>query len=124
MLPEIAAGIGSGRVAAICCLDTGQPYCFSCFYAFQKDKTALLFKSSPNDPHVALFENGNAVAGSIRPSSPNGPGAQEIRFNGTVGPAPDEAGDYFHRLFPSSRTAPGRMYSIRLDRVRIAAEEK
>ncbi|HEY1005580.1 MAG TPA: hypothetical protein VGD92_00320 [Sphingobacteriaceae bacterium] len=124
MLPEISAGIVSGRVATICCLDSGQPHCFSSFYAFEKDQPALLFKSSPDDPHAPLFENGNPVAGSILPASFTRSGGQEIRFSGTVRPAPDEASDYFHRLFPSSRTIPGRIYSIRLDHVRMAGDGK
>ena len=51
--------------ASICCADKkGNPYCFSCFYAFNSDEGLLYYKSSSGTRHSELISENPSVAGT------------------------------------------------------------
>ena len=57
---------------SICCVDeTGKPYCFSCFYAFNSIAGLLYFKSSAGSHHAQLMKKNPFVAGTILPDKLN-----------------------------------------------------
>jgi uncharacterized protein YhbP (UPF0306 family) len=71
--------------ANICCVDeTGKPYCFSCFYAFNCTGALLYFKSSATSHHADLMKKNPLVAGTILPDKLNKISIKGIQFEATV----------------------------------------
>ncbi len=71
--------------ASICTVDeTGKPYCFSCFYAFNETAGLIYFKSSANSRHAALMKNNLFVAGTVLPDRLNKISTRGIQFEATV----------------------------------------
>lgn len=58
--------------ATICCVDEqGKPWCFSCFYAFNREKKLLYFKSSADSYHSTLMKGNPFISGTILPDKLN-----------------------------------------------------
>jgi len=71
--------------ASICTVDeTGKPYCFSCFYAFNETAGLIYFKSSSNAHHAALMKNNPFVAGTVLPDKLHKLSTKGIQFEATV----------------------------------------
>ncbi|HET7896023.1 MAG TPA: pyridoxamine 5'-phosphate oxidase family protein, partial [Flavisolibacter sp.] len=60
------------KVATLCCLDEeNNPYCFSCFFAFDEKNLVLYFKSSSATRHAGLLQKNTRVAGTVHPGKLN-----------------------------------------------------
>ncbi len=71
--------------AGICCVDeTGKPYCFSCFYAFNAEKGLLYFKSSRESHHAVLLMKNPLVAGTILPDKTSTLKVKGLQLEGMV----------------------------------------
>lgn len=71
--------------ASICTVDeTGKPYCFSCFYAFNETAGLIYFKSSANAHHTILMKNNPFVAGTVLPDKLNKISTRGIQFEAVV----------------------------------------
>src|SRR5665647_1153673 len=71
--------------ATICCVDEqGNPYCFSCFYAFNREEGLLYFKSSAGSHHAALLKENPFIAGTILPDKLNKLLAKGLQFQAMV----------------------------------------
>ena len=56
--------------ATICCInEEGNPYCFSCYYAFNPSDGLLYFKSGSKAHHVVLLKRNPVISGAILPDS-------------------------------------------------------
>lgn len=71
--------------ASICTVDeTGKPYCFSCFYAFNEPAGLIYFKSSANAQHAVLMKKNPFVAGTVLPDKLNKISTRGIQFEAVV----------------------------------------
>lgn len=109
------------KVATICCVDANNnPYCFSCFYAFDKKRWLIYFKSSANSHHVALLSLKPVVAGTIQPDRLNALIIKGIQFNGTiVNDNKDIAASNYHKRYPFAYAMTGEVWIIQLSSVKM-----
>ena len=117
MNEHIIRFIEKQRVATICCVDVAnKPYCFSCFYAFDREKELLYFKSSGNSLHAKYLENNSGVAGTVQPDKLNVLAIQGIQFTGYVYEADEqsmnEAKRFYHKKYPFALAMPGDIWII------------
>jgi uncharacterized protein YhbP (UPF0306 family) len=110
--------------ATFSCVDnTGSPYCFSCFYAFNDEENLLYFKSSVDSHHVALMKENPLIAGTILPDKLNTFLIKGIQFEGMVSDAKGEAAKQASRLYykkhPMAHAMPGEVWIIRIDHIKM-----
>ena len=108
--------------ASICCVDKMyDPHCFSCFYAIDVEKGLLYFKSSTNSHHASLLQDFVRVSGTIQPDKLNPLIIKGIQFSGLVLPpeATPSASTIYHARFPMALAMSGRVWTIRLDQVKM-----
>lgn len=121
---KIARFISKQTCATVCCTDLkGNPWCFSCFYAFDKEKALLSFKSSPNSRHSSFLEEYPTVAGTIQPDQLNVLQVQGIQFRGVVlsesDPLCKSASGLFYKKNPLALAVPGKVWTIRIDHIKM-----
>lgn len=110
--------------ATICCVDNdGLPYCFSCFYVFNKETYSLYFKSSKDSNHSILLAKNPAVAGTILPDKLNKLIVKGIQFTGELSNeneplAKDTATKYYFK-FPAALAVNGQIYTIQLNGIKL-----
>lgn len=112
------------RVATICCVDEeNHPYCFSCFYAFDREKQLIYFKTSPQTRHASLLIQNPSVAGTIQPDKLNPLAIKGIQFTGRIVNANKElcqhAAGQYHTRYPFALTMPGEVYTIQPDFIKM-----
>ena len=110
--------------AGICCIDeTGKPYCFSCFYAFNAEKGLLYFKSSKESHHAALLMKNPAVAGTILPDKLSTLIVKGLQFEGIVlgkeHPLVKNASVFYHKAKPMALAVPGEIWIVSIDRIKM-----
>ena len=85
MNDNIIEFIEKQKCASICCVDAeGNPYCFSCFYAFNADEGQFYFKSSADTYHIKIILANPSVAGTILPDKLSLFTVKGIQFQGRV----------------------------------------
>jgi uncharacterized protein YhbP (UPF0306 family) len=110
--------------AGICCVDeTGSPYCFSCFYAFNSDQGLLFFKSPSSARHSSILTNNPLAAGTIQPDKLNKLIVKGIQFEGVLlpenNPACKIAVAAYYRKFPMAFAIPGEIRTIRIHTIKM-----
>ena len=116
--------ISANKIAAICCTDnSGNPYCFHCFYVFDDKHQLLFFKSSVQSTHSKIIADNPLVAGSILPQKIELMALKGIQFTGTIlnKEFPDHINPetYYHKKLPLGITKPGKVYCIRLETIKM-----
>ena len=111
--------IKAQKVASIACVDQqGNPYCFSCFFAFDDKKNLLYFKSSASAHHSQLLIQFASVAGTINPDKLNTLAIKGIQFTGVLLDKEDilckHAGSAYHMEYPFALAMPGVVWTIQL----------
>jgi uncharacterized protein YhbP (UPF0306 family) len=112
------------RVATICCVDEqNNPYCFSCFYAFDAKDQLFYFKSSPATHHAILLHQKPLVAGTIQPDRLNPLAIKGVQFNGEVlggnKALSEKALAFYHKKYPFALAVPGEMWIILADMIKM-----
>lgn len=112
------------RVATICVVDEeNNPYCFSCFFAFDKEKHLLYFKSSSNTHHGPLLEKRPVVAGTIQPDKLNPLAIKGVQFTGTIAEANTEltgnASSSYHKKYPFALAMHGDVWTVQLAYIKM-----
>lgn len=110
--------------AGICCVDeTGKPYCFSCFYAFNAEKGVLYFKSSKESHHAALLVKNPAVAGTILPDKISTFLVKGLQFEGILlnaeHPMAKNAPVFYHKTKPMALAVPGEVWTVKIDSIKM-----
>ena len=110
--------------AGICCIDeTGKPYCFSCFYAFNAEKGFLYFKSSKESHHAVLLMKNPAVAGTVLPDKLSTLMVKGVQFEGILldkeHPMVKNASVFYHKTKPMALAVPGDVWTIRIDSIKM-----
>jgi uncharacterized protein YhbP (UPF0306 family) len=116
--------IKAQTVATVCCVDEeNRPYCFSCFYAFDRERNLFYFKSSENAHHSALLLRNNRVAGTIQPDKLNSLAIKGIQFTGTIIDPKNElsfnASKMYHRKYPFALAMPGDVWTLQPDVIKM-----
>jgi uncharacterized protein len=124
MNEQIEKFIEKQRVANICCIDEdGTPYCFSCFFVFDKANACLYFKTSPSSHHSSLLENNHNVAGTVQPDKLNPLAIKGIQFKGKLLDAEDPkcrlAAAFYHHRYPFALAMPGQVKALQLDVIKM-----
>lgn len=110
--------------ATICCTDEhGNPYCFNCFYAFNKENSLLYFKSSADTHHARLLAKRPAIAGTILPGKLNKVITMGIQLQGEIlnnsHPLAEAAALNYHKRHPIAFTIKGEVYAILLSNIKM-----
>lgn len=110
--------------ASICCADKkGNPYCFSCFYAFNSDEGLLYYKSSSGTRHSELISENPSVAGTILPDKLNKLMIKGIQFEGVVLPdfnsLSKNAAAFFYTQHPMALAMPGEIWTIQINSIKF-----
>jgi len=110
--------------AGICCMDeTGKPYCFSCYYAFNAEKGLLYFKSSRESHHAVLLLQHPFVAGTVLPDKLNKLTVKGIQFEGVLldkeHPLAGNASALYHQANPLALAVPGDIWTIQIDSIKM-----
>lgn len=116
--------IGEQTCSSICCVDeTGQPYCFSCFYAFHADAGLLYFKSSENSRHAGLMKKNPFVAGTILPDKLNKISIKGIQFEATVldtqQPLVKRSLGIYIKKHPLALAIPGEIWALQINHIKM-----
>lgn len=124
MNDRIVDFIEGQRVATICCVDEeNKPYCFSCFFAFDKEKHLLYFKSSANTYHGPLLEKLPHIAGTIQPDKLNPLAIKGIQFSGAILPGSNDlcvdASTVYHKKYPFALAMPGDLWTVQLHHIKM-----
>ncbi len=99
-----------------------QPYCASCYYAFDPQKAWLIFKSSPQTKHIEDILCNPLVAGSILPDKSSVGTIQGIQFSGKAVEATEEfksAKNIYHSKFPFALAMNGDIWVIQLTQMKF-----
>jgi uncharacterized protein YhbP (UPF0306 family) len=116
--------IGKQTCASICCVDeTGSPYCFSCFYAFNSERNAICFKSSASSKHSSIIAGNPCIAGTIQPDKLNKLVVRGIQFEGRILPGhhpfcKNAAAEYYKK-HPMALAVPGEIWVIELNNIKM-----
>ena len=119
---SISGFIDRQTVASIACVDeNNEPYCFSCFYAFDALEGRMYFKSSLTSKHAQILLENRRVSGTIQPDKLRVFAIKGVQFTGTVIPffPNEEASDNYHRRFPYALAMPGEVWVIELDAIKM-----
>lgn len=112
------------RVATVCSVDEeNNPYCFSCFYAYDEEKQLLYFKSGASAYHSQALLNNPVVAGTIQQDKLNSLAIKGIQFTGRIlDPRTDiclGAEAIYHKRFPFALAMPGEMWTIQPEVIKM-----
>ncbi|MBK8610718.1 MAG: pyridoxamine 5'-phosphate oxidase family protein [Chitinophagaceae bacterium] len=116
--------IGEQNCASICCVDESrQPYCFSCFYAFNAEVGLLYFKSSSNSRHAALMKINPFVAGTILPDKLNKMSIKGVQLKAIVldskqQPVIRTLGIYLKK-YPMALAMPGEIWVLQINHIKM-----
>ena len=116
--------IETQTVVSVACIDGDHlPYCFSCFYAFDKENSLLHFKTSANTNHVQLLYRNKHVAGTIQPDKLNRLAIKGIQFTGKVIDINDNLGinanAIYHKKYPFALAMAGEVWTIQLESIKM-----
>lgn len=110
--------------ASICCVDeTGKPYCFSCFYAFDSSAGLFYFKSSPASRHAVLMKKNLFVAGTILPDKLNKILVKGIQFEANVLdtqlPIVKRTLGIYIKKYPLALAIPGDIWALQINQIKM-----
>ncbi len=124
MKDKIDAFIAKQHCANICSVDeAGHPYCFSCFYTYNKENTLLYFKTSDSTRHAAMMLKQALVAGTILPDKLNFLQIKGIQLEGRVienhHPLAAHASSQYYKQHPTALAMPGDIWIIQIDSIKF-----
>lgn len=129
MNEPITEFLANQTCASLCCIDKdGNPYCFSCFFAFDDKQGLLFFKSSPQSWHGSLIAKNPAIAGTILPDKLSRMVIKGVQFEGNIlaaeHPLTIEAAVLYHKKFPMALVMTGRIYTIEINNIKMTDSSK
>ena len=115
--------------ATICSVDeSGKPYCFNCFYAFNSKNGLLYFKSSSDSYHSKMLKLNPWVAGTVLPDKLNILMTKGVQFEGLVLNEQDALSQnapwFYHKKYPLAVSIKGDICTIQLNRIKMTAGMK
>ncbi|HET7115918.1 MAG TPA: hypothetical protein VFI29_05480 [Hanamia sp.] len=110
--------------ASICCVnELNEPYCFSCFFAFNSKENLLYYKSTASAYHSKILLQNPKVSGTIMPDKLNKLAAKGIQFTGVLlaenDPLCMDAFKNYHTRFPLAIAIPGTVWAVQLNQLKM-----
>lgn len=110
--------------ASVCCIDeVGKPYCFSCFYAFNRQEGLIYFKSSSNSHHTRLLKKNPFVAGTVLPDKLNKLTSRGIQFEATVldtqHPGVKKGLNNYYKKHRAALAMPGEIWVLQIEYLKM-----
>lgn len=103
--------------------DDNNPFCFPCFFAFNRNQRLLYFKTSPSSNHSLVLVNKPGVSGTILPDKLNVLALKGVQFQGRVLPPGHQlmhhAARCYYQKFPLAMVIPGVIYAIELSEIKL-----
>lgn len=129
MNKDIIQFIRKQKTATVCTVDErGNPYCFSCFYAFDEKEGILIYKTHADSHHVPMMQTKKEVAGSILPGKADPVIVRGIQFEGVVidpsDPSATHASRDYHLRYPFALAMGGEIWVIRLQHIKMTDSTK
>ena len=125
MIPEnIQDFISDQTCATVCCVGkSDDPYCFSCFYAFDPEEGSIYFKSAADTQHARMLKENHFIAGTIQPDKLNTLMIKGIQFRG-IAISPDhplakKGTSKYYQRFPLALAMSGEVWTIRLSHIKM-----
>ncbi|MBS1528670.1 MAG: pyridoxamine 5'-phosphate oxidase family protein [Bacteroidetes bacterium] len=125
MMPDsIADFLNDQTCATICCIDAaGNPYCFNCFYAFNRENNLLYFKSPRETCHAGLLAINPAIAGTVLPDKLNKAATKGVQLKGKIldgmHPMTKDAYTAYHKKYPAALMITGQVFVVKLDAIKM-----
>src|ERR1017187_86721 len=115
--------------ATICCVnEQGKPYCFSCYYAFNREEGLLYFKTSAESHHSVLMNKNPSIAGTVLPDKLNTVLAKGLQFEAIVldeqNPLVRHALGSFLAKHPMALVIPGEIRTIQINSIKMTDNTK
>jgi len=116
-------------VVTICCAgENGSPYCFPCFFAFNKRQQLLYFKTSPTSYHAVLMAKNPGVVGSVLPDKLNVLALKGVQLEGVVLEPGNEltvnSSRIYYKKYPLALLLPGEIYTVELTAIKMTDGNK
>lgn len=119
----IAAFLQEQSVVSIATTVNDEPYCASCYYAFEPTENLLVFKSDSDTKHIEDALRNNHVAGTVLPDKITKAKVKGVQFNGLFmkaeGAVGKKAKETYLRKFPVASIFRGDIWVIELSRVKF-----
>ncbi len=123
MKREIAEFVNWSRIATICYVKNGLPYCFNCLYAVIPGTESIVFKSSKSSLHSPMMQDETSVAGTIYHASKSGFNNTGVQFNGKI-VMNDEmyinAKSAYYKRFPMTLLMSGQLLTITFNTIKFS----
>ena len=124
MNERIAEFLQQQTCSALCCVGIdGHPWCFSCYYAFDRETCLLYFKSSAQTKHAQIMLGNPLVAGTILPGKLNKLQSRGIQYEGTILPSghslAQQASTFYYKKHPLARAIPGDIWTVQLNHIKF-----
>ncbi len=124
MNKSIIQFINDQTCASVCCVDEqDNPYCFSCFYAFNSMDGLLYFKSSPVSRHASIISKNPFIAGTIQPDKLNILQVKGIQFEGIVltenHPFTKQTSWFYYKKHPIALAMSGEVWTIQMNSIKM-----
>ena len=110
--------------ATICCTDeVGNPYCFSCYYSFNKTNGLLYFKSCADALHSRLLKKNPLIAGTVLPDTLSKLITRGLQFQGELleecHPLSIDAFKNYHIRHPLAIGFKGEVFIIQINEIKM-----
>lgn len=110
--------------ATICCKDdAGNPYCFNCYYVFNKDDGLLYFKTSADSNHYTFLANNPVVGGTILPDKLSKLVVKGIQLQGEIVepglPFTKDAASRYHKKLPMALAVKGEVFTLLINNMKM-----
>ncbi len=124
MTERIDEYIKQQSCASICCIDeSGLPYCFNCFYAYNSNERLLYYKSPHDARHSKIILINPEVAGTIMPDKLNKLHVKGIQFEGIVlpleHPSAKNVAAFYYKKNPAAVAMPGEIWTIQINSIKF-----
>ena len=123
MNEHIAAFLKEQSVISIATSVNEEPYCASCYYAFEPTENLLVFKSDADTRHIEDALKNNRVAGTILPDKITKAKVKGVQFNGNFmkadGRIGSKAKETYLKKFPVAGLFRGDIWVIEITRVKF-----
>lgn len=123
MQKEILDFLCTTKVATICYVNNGLPYCFNCLYAVIPGIEGIIFKSSKASLHSQQMQDDTPIAGTMYQAAPNGIDNTGVQFNGKVttnNKISEIAKKAYYKRFPLALVIPGQIFVIIFDTTKFS----
>lgn len=107
------------HVLNLCTCKDNEPYCASCFYAFEKEHFCFIFASNTKTKHIQnILENPN-IAGNIHLETKEVGKIQGLQFQGICQEATKKEQAFYYKKYPFARALLTKLWSLRIKHIKF-----